>query len=108
MAPGERRDSMETLVGRVTHYYSKLGVAVLKLSKEIKVGDTIAILGHTTDFIQQVTSLEIDHKKVQSGSPGARIALEVAGIVRAGDRVYRAKSRESLFDDEHLAQEDSL
>jgi translation elongation factor EF-1alpha len=76
-------------IGKVTHYFDRIGVAVLTLSGELKVGDSIHILGHTTDFEQAVSSMEIDHKKVQSVGPGDDVALRVAGIVRKGDDVYR-------------------
>ncbi len=80
---------MEQRIGYVTHYYTRLGVAVLALRDMLKVGDTIHILGHTTDFTQQVESMEIEHQPVQSVRPGAEVALKVVNKVRQGDRVYK-------------------
>ena len=54
---------MENAIGHVTHYYKKINVAVLIIEDELKVGDTIHILGHTTDFAQKVISMQIEHKK---------------------------------------------
>ena len=79
---------MEKQIGRVTHYYNHIGVAVLDLQEGIKVGDMIHIAGHTTDFEQRVNSLEVDHRKVQSAGAGAEVALKVADRVRRGDKVY--------------------
>jgi len=80
---------MNVLVGRVTHYFSRLGVAVLELSGELQTGDLILILGHTTDLTQHVESLEVEHQKIKIAGPGMDVALQVAGPVREGDKVYK-------------------
>jgi len=80
---------MRTRVGHVTHYYNRIGVAVLYLIDDIKLGDTLLILGHTTDFIQPVYSMEVEHQKISSACPGMQIALKVMRPVRGGDLVYR-------------------
>ena len=80
---------MRQKVGKVTHYFGKIGVAVLELSADLQVGDSIHILGHTTDFEQVVHSLQIEHKNVESVGRGDDVALKVAGVVRQGDTVYR-------------------
>jgi translation elongation factor EF-1alpha len=80
---------METQIGQVTHFYNGISVAVLSLTDTLEIGDKIHILGHTTDFIQNITSMEINHKKVTSVSPGDDIALKVNEPVRNGDTVYK-------------------
>lgn len=80
---------MSKKVGKVTHYFSRIGVAVLELTGDLMVGDSIHILGHTTDFEQVVSSMQIEHKNIQSVRPGDDIALKVIGKVRKGDTVYR-------------------
>jgi len=85
---------MDIQIGEVTHYYTNLGVAVLKLSDEIKLGDTIRILGHTTEFLQRVESLEINHHKVHYAAPGEDVALEVWDYVRKGDKVFKVLEEE--------------
>jgi translation elongation factor EF-1alpha len=80
---------MHEKVGKVTHYFGGIGVAVLALSGDLKVGDSIHILGHTTDFEQVVSSMQIEHKNVQAVGRGDDVALKVVGIVRQGDTVYR-------------------
>ena len=80
---------MRQKVGKVTHYFGKIGVAVLELSADLQVGDSIHILGHTTDFEQVVHSMQIEHKNVESVGRGDDVALKVAEVVRQGDTVYR-------------------
>lgn len=80
---------MESAIGTVTHYYSHLSVAVLQLTEGLKVGETIHILGHTTDFTQKVASMEIDHQRVVRVEPGENVALKVVEPVREYDKIYR-------------------
>ncbi|PKO23741.1 MAG: hypothetical protein CVU38_02630 [Chloroflexi bacterium HGW-Chloroflexi-1] len=82
---------MEKQIGQVTHYFNRLGVAVLDLTDGIKVGDNLHFLGHTTDFTQTVWSMEIEHRKVQAVGPGADVALEVVEPVRQSDHVYKVE-----------------
>ena len=80
---------MEKRIGKVTHYYNRIGVAVIALTDELQVGDTIRILGHTTDFTQTVSSMEIEHKKVDSVGAGSEVAIKVKDDVRRGDGVFK-------------------
>lgn len=80
---------MEAEVGRITHYYSHLKVAVLKLTDSVKLGDEIHILGHTTDFTQRVFSMQVDHREVLWVHPSDDVALKVIEPVREHDIVYR-------------------
>lgn len=80
---------MEIRIGQITHYYNRLGVAVLELSDELKVGDMVHIVGHTTDFSQRVESMEIEHRQVQSVGPAVEAALKVVERVRQGDIIYK-------------------
>jgi translation initiation factor IF-2 len=79
---------MENPVGRVTHYYNRIGVAVLETSSELNIGDTILFLGHTTDFVQHVTSMQINHAPVQSVGAGQEVAIKVDEPVRKSDEAY--------------------
>lgn len=80
---------MEAEIGRVTHYYSHLSVAVLQLTEQLKVGETIHFLGHTTDFIQKAASMEVNHHHVVAVNPGDNVALKVIEAVREHDVIYR-------------------
>lgn len=87
---------METCIGIVTHYYNRIGVAVLLLSGELKTSDVVHVLGRNTDFFQKAWSMEIEHRKVQCVGPGAEVALRVAEPVRRGDKVYLAEATTPL------------
>jgi putative protease len=76
-------------IGRITHFFSKISVAVIELKKPLKVGETIAIKGPTTDFEQPVDSMQIEHKDVQKAEAGQSIGLKVAQRVRETDIVYK-------------------
>ena len=80
---------MELEIGHVTHFFNKINVAVLSIKDELKVDDTIHILGHTTDFTQKVTSLQIEHEDVDSVKPGDDFAMKVIEPVREHDVVYK-------------------
>lgn len=76
-------------VGRVVHYYNKLGVAVLDLDVPIHKGDTLHFAGRATDFSQPLESMEINHKQVDDAFVNDDVAVQVNGRVRTGDRVYK-------------------
>jgi len=81
----------EVQVGKVTHYFTKIGVAVIEVTDgSIKVGDEIHIKGHTTDLMQKVNSMQIEHEKVQAAEPGQSIGMKVEQPVRASDLVYKS------------------
>jgi len=83
----------EERIGSVTHYYSHLSVAVVRLeSGTLRVGDTIHITGHTTDFRQPVESLQIEHQPVSEVSGGQEFGLGVIDHAREHDAVYKVKA----------------
>jgi len=84
---------MEEEVGRIIHYFSKINVGVLEVSKgKISKGDTIHIKGHTTDFYQKVESLQIEHSNVDSAEMGQSVGLRVESPVRENDIVMKVTS----------------
>lgn len=81
---------MEEEIGKVTHFFSKLNVGVLELSKgKLRIGDTIRIKGHTTDFYQKVESMQIEHKPVDEVQPGEPVGIKVENPVRENDSVFK-------------------
>ena len=78
------------VIGKVTHYFPKVRAAVVKLKVPLSVGDVIKIKGHTTDFTQTVTSLQIDRVPLDKAQKGAEIGLLVESRVRRHDTVYKA------------------
>lgn len=77
------------LIGKITHYFSKIGVAVIELSDDMKAGDKIRIEGATTSFEQVVESMEIENEKVETATVGQSIGLKVNERVRLHDNVYK-------------------
>lgn len=81
---------MEEEVGKITHFFSKINVGILELTKvDLKIGDTIHIKGHTTDFFQKVESMQVEHQPVESAKPGDEVGLKVENPIRENDIVYR-------------------
>jgi putative protease len=74
----------------VTHYYGNLMVAIVKLeSGALRVGDSIHVRGHTSDFSQRVESLQVEHAAVSEVGPGAEFGIKVVQHAREHDVVYR-------------------
>ena len=81
---------MEEEIGKITHYFSKINVGVLELSKGVlRIGDTIHIKGHTTDFYQKVDSMQVEHVPVESAKPGEPVGLKVENPIRDNDLVFK-------------------
>lgn len=76
-------------VGAVTHYFTKISVAVVELSDTLSVGDKILIKGMTTNIEQTVNSMQIEHVNVEKAEAGQSIGLKVNDRVREGDTVYK-------------------
>jgi putative protease len=80
----------EKKVGEIIKYFGKIGVAAIQLSEgSLKVGDTIHIVGHTTDITQAIDSMQIENKNVQEAGPGADIGIKVKERVREHDVVHK-------------------
>ncbi|RJP28301.1 MAG: hypothetical protein C4536_12785 [Actinobacteria bacterium] len=80
---------MEKQVGRITHFFAKINVAAIELEDELNVGDTIHVKGHTSDWTQDVSSMQIEHDQVQKAGPGDVIGIKVEGHAREHDVVYK-------------------
>jgi putative protease len=79
------------LVGKITHYFTKIGVGVIDLEDTLKVGDRISIEGSTTSFQQEVGSMQIHNKDVEVAKKGDSIGIKVEDRVREGDMVFRVE-----------------
>lgn len=81
----------EKAIGKITHFYTKIGVGIIELSSPLKVGDKIKIKGHSTDIEQDVDSIQVDHAEVEEAKKGDVIGLKVSDKVREGDEVFIAE-----------------
>jgi translation elongation factor EF-Tu-like GTPase len=79
----------EKLIGKVNHWFGRIGVAGIELTDQLTVGDRIHILGHTTDFDQEVTSMQIMHQDVSAAGPGDAVGVKARFKARPGDCVYK-------------------
>lgn len=90
--PPARRTSFkaeEKLLGVISHYFPKVRAAVIKLKAPVSVGDKIKVKGHTTDFIQEVVSMQVDHVSLKTAKKGDIIGLLVNSRVRSHDVVSK-------------------
>ena len=83
-APGEE-------IGKIMHYYTKLGVGILELNKDLKKGEKIRIKGATTDFEQTIDSMQVEHKNIETAKAGDAVGLKTAGKVSEGSLVYKVE-----------------
>ena len=86
--PVKKKESKEKEIGRVSTYFSHVGVAAIKLSSGLKVGDKIHVKGATTDFETKVASIQIEKKSVKTAKKGDHIGIKVPDKVRPNDAVF--------------------
>jgi len=90
--PVEEPFSNEEAIGTVTHYYSHLNVVVVQINKgTLKVGNTIHLKGHSTDFAQTIESMEYEHMHIDQAGAGQSVGIKVKDHVREHDIVYLVK-----------------
>lgn len=88
--PKETPAMPEEEIGKVTHYFSKIGVAAIQITKgTLAVGDTIRIHGHTSDFTEKIASMQIEGQSVPQAGPGDAVGIKVGQHAREHDVVYK-------------------
>jgi len=75
-------------IGKITHFFDKIMVAAIKLSGDLRIGDTITIKGETTNFEQPIESIQINRVDVENAGPGDEIGIKVNYKVRSNDAIY--------------------
>ena len=84
------KQKKDKLIGKISHYYGNISVAVIDLTGALKVGDSIRIVGgEDTDFTQEVDSMEIDRKKIKTAKSGFSIGLKIKEKAREDYKVYK-------------------
>lgn len=83
------KEKKEELIGKITHYFGKIEVGIIELSKPLSVGDTLHIKGSATDFEQKVESMQIEHENIEKAKKGDVIGLKVDDKIKEGDEVYK-------------------
>ncbi|MFH1770212.1 MAG: hypothetical protein ABH828_01505 [archaeon] len=80
----------EKEIGVITHYFSHIGVGVIDIKKgPLKIGDKIHVKGATSDFMQKVQSMQIEHKKIEEAKKGDDIGIKLKEHVRVHDKVFK-------------------
>jgi len=79
-------------VGKITHYYDKIGVAVIELEGALSDKDSIRISGHGNEFTQPVSSMQIEHENIEKAKKGDAIGLKVDQPVKEGDEVFKVSA----------------
>jgi putative protease len=79
----------EKEIGKITHYYGHLSVGIIQLSDSLRVGDRIHIKGHSSDFTQDIESMQIEHANVPEAKIGDSIGVKVSSKVHPGDKVFK-------------------
>lgn len=82
------------LVGEVTHFYNRIGVAVVDLKDDLQVGDQVHFFGRSTDFRQEVTSMQVEHEQISEAGKGQEVAVKVERRVRKRDKIYKLTDEE--------------
>lgn len=78
-------------VGKITHYFDKIGVAVVELEDRLAVGDQIKISGRGNEFTMTVSSMQVEHQQIQEAQKGQTVGLKVDQPVKEGDEVYKVE-----------------
>jgi putative protease len=81
----------ETEIGEVFDFFSRVSVIALKLKAPLKIGDTIHIVGHTSDFTQKVESMQTDNEPIKEAKKGGDVGIKVVSPARRGDKVFLVK-----------------
>lgn len=90
LVKGVRFVANKDLVGKVIHYYDKIGVAVIKLEKALKVGDKVKFIHGENEFEQAIESMQLEHVQVKEGKKGHEVAVKVDKEVKSGTEVHLA------------------
>lgn len=80
---------MNKIIGEVTHFFNKAGVAVIKLKDKISIGDKIKIKRNEKETEENVESMQIDHEDVETAKKGEEVAVKINGSAKEGDEVYK-------------------
>lgn len=86
-----KKSKKEKPIGKVTHYYGGIKVAIVKFKKAVKKGTKVCFSGATTDFDQVIKSMQYDHKDIAVAPKGKEVGIKVGKKVRESDEVYEVK-----------------
>ena len=79
----------EKLIGEISHWFGNINVAGITLTDHLAVGDRVHIVGHTSDFEQEITSMQVENEDVTEANPGDEVGVKLESKSRPGDAVYK-------------------
>lgn len=79
----------EKEIGKITHYYGHLSVGIIQLTDTLKIGESIHIKGHSSDFTQPIDSMQIEHASVSEAKLGDMVGIKIAQKIHPGDKVFK-------------------
>jgi len=92
----EEVEMVEERVGKVAHYFDRAKVAAIEITEgKLRIGDTVHILGRTSDFKQRITSMQKDHAPVITATAGDKIGIQIVEYARKNDNVYKVVDEET-------------
>ena len=78
----------EKLIGKVTHYYGKLGVVIIALAAPLSIGQKVLFKGAHDDFSQTVSDMQYNHQAISQGDAGQEVGIKVEQKVHESDQVF--------------------
>jgi U32 family peptidase len=82
-------EKKEKEIGKVVHWYDKIGVAVIKLDGGLKIGDKVKVSRGETEFEEDISSMQLDHKPIEAGKKGQEIAIKFSQPAKDGARISK-------------------
>lgn len=79
---------MDKQIGKVTHYFDKIGVAVVKVNGSLKVGDQIKVKTHDGEFVQTIDSMQVEHESISEAKKNDEVGMKVEKPAKEGNVVY--------------------
>jgi len=76
-------------IGKITHFFDRIGVAVVDLIGPLTAGDTIRISGHENEFTQKVSSIQVEHQDLKTADKGDTVGLKLDQPAKEGDEIYK-------------------
>lgn len=80
----------EKPIGKVIHYYDKIGVAIVKLTKKVAVGDKVKFVKGENTFEQTIESMQMEHASLTEAKPRMEVGIKVDRTAKEGTLVYPA------------------
>lgn len=82
---------MDQKIGKIIHYYDKIEVGIIRLTKALSVGDKVKISGHNKEFTQEVVSMQVEHEQIKKAKKDDEVGVKLDQPVKKNDKVYKVE-----------------